>query len=111
MTGHLGSSAIRAGTPQNPLPAVPKELVDQFLAEGGTAADETRAVAGWVIDRMLILLHPVMPFITEELWHAQGARAHDLIVAAHALQSGRIVLSRDASARFGDLPGVLAEQP
>lgn len=37
--------------------------------------------------------------------------AHDLIIAAHAAQTGRIVLSRDASARFGDLPGVLAESP
>jgi len=34
--------------------------------------------------------------------------AHDLIIAAHALQSGRIVLSSDAHARFGDLPGVSA---
>lgn len=36
--------------------------------------------------------------------------AHDLIVAAHAAQSGRTVLSRDASARFSDLPGVVAER-
>ena len=34
--------------------------------------------------------------------------AHDLIIAAHALQSGRIVLTSDASARFSDLPGVSA---
>ena len=34
--------------------------------------------------------------------------AHDLIIAAHALQSGRIVLTFDANARFGDLPGVSA---
>jgi tRNA(fMet)-specific endonuclease VapC len=32
--------------------------------------------------------------------------AHDLIIAAHASETGRIVLSRDAAARFGDLPGV-----
>ena len=32
--------------------------------------------------------------------------AHDLIIAAHARQSGRQVVSRDARARFGDLPGV-----
>ncbi|TPE61222.1 valine--tRNA ligase [Sandaracinobacter neustonicus] len=57
------------------------ELIKPLLAEGGAAADETRAVAGWVIDQMLILLHPAMPFLTEELWHAQGARAQDLIVA------------------------------
>ena len=37
--------------------------------------------------------------------------AHDLIIAAHALQSGRVVLSRDAAARFGDLPGLLADHP
>ncbi len=34
--------------------------------------------------------------------------AHDLIIAAHALQSGRLVLTSDANARFGDLPGVSA---
>lgn len=38
-------------------------------------------------------------------------RAHDLIIAAHAAQTGRIVLSRDAAARFGSLPGVVAESP
>lgn len=37
--------------------------------------------------------------------------AHDLVIAAHAAQTGRVVISRDASARFGDLPGVLAETP
>jgi tRNA(fMet)-specific endonuclease VapC len=34
--------------------------------------------------------------------------AHDLIIAAHALQSDRIVLTFDAKARFSDLPGVSA---
>jgi tRNA(fMet)-specific endonuclease VapC len=34
--------------------------------------------------------------------------AHDLIIAAHALQSDRIVLTFDAKARFGDLPGISA---
>jgi tRNA(fMet)-specific endonuclease VapC len=34
--------------------------------------------------------------------------AHDLIIAAHAVETGRLVLSRDAKARFGDLPGVTA---
>ncbi|MCM3659403.1 PIN domain-containing protein [Georgenia satyanarayanai] len=37
--------------------------------------------------------------------------AHDLVIAAHAAQTGRVVLSRDAVARFGDLPGVIAEAP
>lgn len=36
--------------------------------------------------------------------------AHDLIIAAHALETDRIILSRDAAARFGDLPGIVAIQ-
>jgi tRNA(fMet)-specific endonuclease VapC len=34
--------------------------------------------------------------------------AHDLIIAAHAAESGRVVLTVDAKARFGNLPGVAA---
>jgi tRNA(fMet)-specific endonuclease VapC len=36
---------------------------------------------------------------------------HDLIIAAHASETGRVVLSRDAAARFGGLPGVVAATP
>jgi valyl-tRNA synthetase len=38
----------------------------------GDAADETRATMRWVLDQCYILLHPIMPFITEELWHLTG---------------------------------------
>jgi len=34
--------------------------------------------------------------------------AHDLIIAAHAIETARVVVSRDAKARFGELPGVTA---
>jgi valyl-tRNA synthetase len=47
----------------------------------GALDDETRTVAGWVLDQILVMLHPFMPFITEELWHALGERNYDLIVA------------------------------
>jgi len=40
----------------------------------GEAADETRAVMGWVLDRTFALLHPVMPFVTEELWALTASR-------------------------------------
>ncbi|MGQ3178393.1 MAG: class I tRNA ligase family protein, partial [Blastomonas fulva] len=59
------------------------ELIKPVLsAEGDTGeATETRRVAGWVLDQILVMLHPFMPFITEELWHALGERAGDMIVA------------------------------
>ncbi len=36
--------------------------------DDGPAKDETRATAAWALDQCLIMLHPIMPFITEELW-------------------------------------------
>jgi tRNA(fMet)-specific endonuclease VapC len=34
--------------------------------------------------------------------------AHDLIIAAHAAETGRMIVTRDAKARFGDLLGINA---
>ena len=45
----------------------------------GPAAAETRATMGWVLDQCMILLHPMMPFITEELWQTTGNRAKMLV--------------------------------
>ena len=44
------------------------------------AAAETRAMTAWVLDRASKLLHPFMPFVTEELWaswlpKARGGKA------------------------------------
>jgi valyl-tRNA synthetase len=36
---------------------------------------------GWVLDQCMILLHPIMPFITEELWQTTGSRAKMLVHA------------------------------
>jgi len=44
-------------------------------------AEETRQVAAWAFDQILVMLHPLMPFLTEELWHSMGERPYDLIVA------------------------------
>jgi valyl-tRNA synthetase len=47
------------------------ELAKVPLASGDeAAADRTRQVLGFVLDQMLRLLHPVMPFVTDELWCA-----------------------------------------
>jgi valyl-tRNA synthetase len=47
----------------------------------GSFGEETRKVAAWAFDQILVMLHPLMPFITEELWHAMGERPCELIVA------------------------------
>ena len=43
---------------------------------------ETRATTAWARDQILKLLHPFMPFITEELWAATAPRDTLLVVAA-----------------------------
>ncbi len=65
------------------------ELIKPVLQGGEEGGEETRAVAGWVLDQILVLLHPFMPFITEELWHAMGTRDHDLIVAQWPMADAR----------------------
>lgn len=40
---------------------------------------ETRAAFAWVLNRILVILHPFMPFITSELWNNTGTRSERLI--------------------------------
>lgn len=45
------------------------ELAKPILTgEDETAKAETQATAAWALDQILLMLHPVMPFLTEELW-------------------------------------------
>jgi valyl-tRNA synthetase len=76
------------------------EFIKPVLAEGDRAAQaETRATCAWVLGQVLHMLHPFMPFITEELWAnltaGQGGR---LISAAWPEIPGT---ARDAAARDG----------
>jgi valyl-tRNA synthetase len=49
------------------------ELAKPLLTgSDGAARDETRAMVAWARDEILKLLHPFMPFITEELWAVTG---------------------------------------
>src|SRR5262249_32533117 len=47
----------------------------------GAAKTETRAMVAWVRDRILALLHPFMPFITEELWAVTAAAPRPALLA------------------------------
>ncbi|MES2667199.1 MAG: class I tRNA ligase family protein, partial [Pseudomonadota bacterium] len=45
----------------------------------GDHAAETRLTMAWVLDQSMILLHPIMPFITEDLWGNTGTREKLLV--------------------------------
>ena len=52
------------------------ELAKPYLTgPDGAEKDETRAMTAWALDQILKLLHPFMPFVTEELWQVTGAAA------------------------------------
>ena len=74
----------------------------------GAFDDETRAVAAWAFDQILVMLHPFMPFVTEELWHTMGERPYELIVAKwpepEAQRDPRCG-ARNRRAGRGDRPG------
>jgi valyl-tRNA synthetase len=58
------------------------EFSKPLLMDGDAATRaETQKVMAWVLDQCLILLHPIMPFITEELWSQTGTRSKMLVHA------------------------------
>ena len=69
------------------------ELIKPLLdGEDEQAKAETRAIAAWTLDQILLLMHPFMPFITEELWtqlSGEGAeRGSSLMLAPWPDHSG-----------------------
>ena len=94
------------------------ELAKPVLTgEDGAAKSETRAMVAWARDEILKLLHPFMPFITEELW-AVTARRDGLLVLtpwsrkADALTSEQLALMSVANPNEPLLPPVIvALQP
>ena len=58
------------------------ELCKSRLQAGGETADNARRVLVWVMTGMLKLLHPFMPFITEEIWQTLPHEGEALMVSA-----------------------------
>ncbi len=67
------------------------------------AKAETRAMAAWVLETILRLLHPVMPFVTEELWAktAPGAGRDGLLISASWPDLPRSYVDTDADSEIG----------
>ncbi len=70
---------------------------------------ETRKVTGWVLDQILVLLHPFMPFITEELWHALDADRHGDLIVAHWPDARDWQINAEAQAEIDWLVRLISE--
>ena len=55
------------------------ELSKPLLQDDVPEAAETRQTLKWVLDQCLVLLHPIMPYITEELWQTTATRSKMLV--------------------------------
>ncbi len=58
------------------------ELAKLRLQNGGQQAENARAVLTWVMTKTLALLHPFMPFITEEIWTTLPHQGESLMISA-----------------------------
>jgi valyl-tRNA synthetase len=68
-----------------------------LMGEEGAAKAETRAMVAWARDEILKLLHPFMPFITEELWAVTAKRGGLLALAPWSRKAGGLTPEQPAS--------------
>ncbi|AEB46787.1 valine--tRNA ligase [Micromonospora maris] len=83
------------------------ELSKPVLAAGGAAADTSRRVLGHVLDQLLRLLHPVIPFVTEELWTA--LTGGETVMTAAWPVADRARIDTGAEAEIATLQRVVTE--
>ncbi len=73
------------------------ELSKPLLQGDDTEAQaETRATMRWVLDQCMVLLHPIMPFITEELWALTGTRPKMVVHADWPTYAAADLIDADA---------------
>jgi tRNA(fMet)-specific endonuclease VapC len=112
--GNLAFSELGAASDRVAIAAI---TVAEFRAGTLGNPDMRRAQADlawldWFVDKVDVLdytaetaiVHAELIDHTASLGQPRGA--HDLIIAAHAFESGRTLITTDRKARFGDLPGV-----
>jgi len=73
------------------------------LGPDSPAKAETQAMVAWARDEILKLLHPFMPFITEELWAVTAAREKMLVVTEWPIKAAAPMVVIPTSAVPGDM--------
>lgn len=69
--------------------------------EDETAKRTTKSILAFVLDQTLRLLHPVMPFVTEEIWESVPHKGESLVIAEYPVVHPE--LSDDAAAKGMDI--------
>jgi len=89
------------------------ELAKPILnGDDAAAKAETRATAAWALDVILKLLHPVMPFITEELWQKTavfGPARDTMLISTQWPELPAAWIDAEAEAEIGWLVATVGE--
>ena len=83
-----------------------------FNGADEAAKAETRAMTAWTLDQILKLLHPVMPYITEELWAElgkEGPARETLLIGADWPELPDAFINAEAEAEIGWLVDLVTE--
>ena len=59
------------------------EMTKEQLQDKEAANTTTKSILVFVLDQFLRLLHPIMPFVTEEIWQQIGGQDKSIVVAAY----------------------------
>jgi len=84
------------------------ELAKPLFAEEEQGA-ETRSTLSWVLEQSLKLLHPFMPFLTEELWQQLGYSNEGPLIAARLPDLGEGLIDGTTAAEVDWLIGLVSE--
>ena len=73
------------------------------------AKAETRAMTAWVLSRLVHLLHPIMPFVTEELWKHLADGKGGLLIQSQWPAFDAELVDRDAAAEMDWVVALIAQ--
>ncbi|MFD3813092.1 valine--tRNA ligase [Rhodococcus sp. NPDC058639] len=83
------------------------ELAKVQFVDGDVRSAHTKAVLGTVLDQLLRMLHPVIPFVTETLWKVLTG-GESLVIASWPVASG-VPADADALRRVEDMQKLITE--